>query len=193
MQTKLHINLSQGIIDVEGDVELVKAIYEDFKDRLATQTKPASNHEPTGNRTDDEAQQSTKRTKSSRKPSTSKRSKPAEINMGINPDSPKFDKNLDTKDLKEFYEGYNPSSAPEKILIFLKFLTDKLEIESPNTDQVYTCFSAVKEKVPAAFAQAFRDTSSKKGFIDYNSATDIRVTIAGNNHFNFELDKEACE
>jgi hypothetical protein len=34
LQNKLHINLTQGIIDVEGDADLVRAIYEDFKDRL---------------------------------------------------------------------------------------------------------------------------------------------------------------
>ena len=41
VQTKLHINLTQGIIDVEGDVELVKAVSEDFKKRLGEYSVPA--------------------------------------------------------------------------------------------------------------------------------------------------------
>jgi hypothetical protein len=34
MPTKLHINLQQGIIDVEGETDLVKEVYADFKDHL---------------------------------------------------------------------------------------------------------------------------------------------------------------
>lgn len=34
MHTKLHINISQGIVDVEGDADLVREIYADFKDKL---------------------------------------------------------------------------------------------------------------------------------------------------------------
>ena len=31
MSTKLHINLSQGILDVEGEESFVKSIYDDFR------------------------------------------------------------------------------------------------------------------------------------------------------------------
>lgn len=71
-------------------------------------------------------------------------------------------------------------------------MVDELDIEAPNTDQFYTCFEKVKERIPKAFSQAFRDTSGKKfGFIDYNSSTDIRVTTIGNNYFNFDLKRKA--
>lgn len=94
----------------------------------------------------------------------------------------------------DFYERYEATNNPEKILVFLKFLNDELGIDNPNTDQVYTCFEKVNARVPKAFSQAFRDTSGRKfGFIDYKSATDIKVTTVGNNHFKFDLKKKVSE
>jgi len=90
----------------------------------------------------------------------------------INADHPKLDKNLDTSGLPTFYGQFEAKNNAEKILIFLKFMNDELQIKPPNTDQFYTCFEKVDERVPRAFAQAFRDASSKSGYIDYKSPTD---------------------
>ena len=35
MVAKLHINLSQGVLELEGDPEFVREIYSDFKDQLS--------------------------------------------------------------------------------------------------------------------------------------------------------------
>ena len=108
-------------------------------------------------------------------------------------DSPKMDKNLDASKLGDFFAQFEPKNNAEKILIYLKFITEELEVDPPNTDQVFTCFKMTGEKIPKAFAQAFYDTSSKHGYIDFNSATDISITIAGENHFNHGLKKKAPE
>ncbi|MCF6327765.1 MAG: hypothetical protein L3J21_10805, partial [Devosiaceae bacterium] len=77
---------------------------------------------------------------------------------------------------------------------FMRFLRDTAGIEDPSTDQIYTCYNAVGEKPAAAFAQSFRDTSSKKfGYIDYNSASDISLTFIGNRHFDHDLKKKGDE
>ena len=82
----------------------------------------------------------------------------------------------------------------ERILVFLKFMTDELKVAAPNTDQFYTCYERVDERVPKVFSQAFRNASGRDfGYIDYNSATDIQVTTVGNNHFKFDLKKKAPE
>lgn len=105
-----------------------------------------------------------------------------------------MDKHLDTLKLADFYGQFEVSNNPEKILVFLKFLTDELGIESPNTDQVYTCYVAVNERVPKVFSQAFRDASGRKfGYIDYNSPTDIQITINGSNYFNHDLKRKTVE
>jgi hypothetical protein len=191
---KLHMNISQGIIDVEGDPELVRAIYEDFKEQLLA---GASMHAPPleeveGAGTAEESGRPKSRAK--RKLPARKRSSNEDNGPNVSADSPKLDKNLDTSRLPAFYERYDTSNNSQKILVFLKFMNDELGIENPNTDQFYTCFEQVNARLPKAFAQAFRDASGRNfGYIDYNSATDIRITTVGNNYFKFDLKKKDSE
>lgn len=190
MQTKLHINLAQGIIDVEGDAELVRSVYEDFRDRLIADG--VNQRSVSFAQVEDAPAPKSEASKPTPKPKprlTPKRKQKAadDSTTSMNADAPSRDKNLNTVKLRDYYAQYSPSNASEKILVFLKFLTDVLEIDRPNTDQIYTCFLEAKEKPPQAFAQAFRDASSKKGFIDFNAADDIVITTKGNNFFEFDL------
>lgn len=194
MTTKLHVNLSQGIIDVEGDPAFVRAIYDDFKNQLLDSLKgigPASPaYEPKFADAPDAGNDTPAKPKAKRRASGKRKSSGEQDGSGISSEAPKLDKQLDTAKLPAFYAGYTVKNHPEKILVFLKFLTEVAGVESPNSDQVFTCYKAVGEKLPVAFAQAFRDTSGK-GYIDLKSSTDMPVTIAGDNHFNFKLKKAA--
>ena len=188
MHTKLHIDLSQGVVDVEGDLELVREVYADFKDkmlnRLSFSPPPGPEGAPNTN--------VVTTPKFKRRRVTSKKTSFEENGSGINADSPKMDKSLDTSGLSGFYSQFEATNNAEKILIFLKFLTVHLKIESPNTDQVYTCYEAANERVPKVFSQAFRDANGRKfGYIHYNSPTDLVVTTKGNNHFKIDLKKNA--
>ena len=198
MTTKLHIDISQGILDIEGDPELVREIYADFKIHLLSGAKfslPAAAAAPTatpvGNA--EEAAPPAPKHKTKRRVAAKKKASGDEGGSGVIADSPKLDKNLDTSGLGAFYGQFTPKNNAEKVLIFLKFLTESLRIESPNTDQVYTCFKATGDKIPKAFAQAFYDTSSKLGYIDFRSPTDFPITISGDNHFNHKLKKKPAE
>lgn len=194
MNAKLHINIAQGVIDVEGDADLVREVYGDFRDRLLAQQIPEQidDNQPDLPKTRVEDKPSKRRSKPKL---TARKSSSADgAGNGILADAPKRDKNLDTSDLREYYNQFQASSHPEKILIFLKFLHENLGIEDPNTDQVYTCYESVSERVPKAFAQAFRDASGRKfGFIDFNSPTDIKITVHGNNYFKYDLKRKAGE
>lgn len=198
MTAKLHIDMSQGVISIEGDPDLVREIYKDFKDQLIHGTPktgipdaqtPPSAHKSAAHVEPDEKPKA----KAKPRPPLKKRNDGAESSSGINPNVPKLDKNIDTSGLAAFYGQYEPKNNSEKILIFLKYLSENLAIESPNTDQVYTLFKKAGDKIPKAFAQAFHDTGNKHGFIDFNapSAT-ITITIAGDNHFNHDLKKKAA-
>jgi hypothetical protein len=199
MTTKLHINISQGIIDVEGDPDLVRAIYDDFKEQLLDalkQVPPASAAPappPTPPENGETASEASSKPKPKRRTPAKKKTNGDESSSGVVADSPKLDKNLDTSGLGAFYGKYAPKNNAEKILIFLKFMVNDLSLETPNTDQVYTCFKATGEKIPKAFAQAFYDTSTKFGYIDFRSSTDLPITIAGDNHFNHSLKKKGAE
>ncbi|KNX40600.1 hypothetical protein ROTO_28410 [Roseovarius tolerans] len=194
MQTKLHINLTQGIIDVEGDVELVKAVYEDFKDRMVGHAAPPP--PPAESPATPAADAGNGAAPKSKRPA--RKRKKAKLNDNeesiINPDAPKLDKSLDTSKLGAYFGEYKVGNHPERVLIFLKFLIEELGIENPNTDQVYTCYQAVNERIPKVFSQAFRDASGRKfGYIDYNSPTDVPITTVGDNYFKFDLKRKGAE
>lgn len=195
MTAKLHIDMAQGVISIEGDPDLVREIYKDFKDHLTTAApKPNATHAHASTGTP--AGQTASETKPKGKPraSSKKKNDSLESSSGISPNAPKLDKNIDTSGIAAFYEQYEPKNNSEKILIFAKYLSDILEINEPNTDQVYTLFKKTGDKIPKAFAQAFHDTGSKHGFIDFNgSAGTIKITIAGDNHFNHDLKKKTTE
>ncbi len=194
MTTKLHIDMSQGIIEVEGDVKFVREVYEDFKGILSEGSFDISSSSESKGDTKNKAPKKPDKQKPKRKAPAKKSTQSDSGDSGVSPDSPKMEKSLDTSGLPAFYGQYEPKNNPEKILIFLKFMTDELGIESPNTDQFYTCFDKMNERVPKVFSQAFRDTSGRKfGFIDYNSPTDIRITTVGTNHFKFDLKKKGDE
>ena len=197
MTAKLHIDMSQGVISIEGDPDLVREIYRDFKDHLAAGAqKPNPSHahiQPPAHKPAVQVEPEAK-PKSKPRASVKKKSDSVENASGVNPNAPKLDKSIDTSGLAAFYGQYEPKNNSEKILIFLKYLSDNLGIEEPNTDHVYTLFKKMRDKIPKAFAQAFHDTGNKHGFIDFNGpAATIKVTIAGDNHFNHDLKKKAAE
>ncbi len=192
MHTKLHINISQGIVDVEGDTDLVREIYADFKDKLLNGPEISTQATPHQNPSEESSDAALPQKKPKRRTTPRKTTKSESGESGVIADSPKMDKHLDTAGLSAFYDQFEAKNNPEKILVFLKFLVDECEIVAPNTDQVYSCYEAANERVPKVFSQAFRDASGRKfGYIDYNSPTDLVITIVGNNHFKLDMKKTA--
>ncbi|MDH7800482.1 MULTISPECIES: hypothetical protein [unclassified Rhizobium] len=182
--TKLHINLNQGLIDVEGDEAFVREVFESFKSVLA---------ERRGNTTDDlpgeevivgassEAPSKTQQKSKKRRPR--KQQEGTESRSGWGLYSPQLDNSLTTTNLKTFFEKSKAKSHADKILTFVRFLSDELSITPCTADQVYTCYKVLREKMPEAFAQAFRDTQNKQKYIDAASPAAITATIVGDNRF----------
>ena len=189
-RAKLHINLVDGVVDVEGDPELVREVYADLKEALLN----GKAYSPPDPPEDAGGAETPTKIKPKRRRAARKKTTVEESGSSVDPDSPKMDKDLDTSDLGAFYGQFEAKNNAEKILIFLKFLTEKLEIESPNTDQVYTCYEAMNERVPKVFSQAFRDASGRRfGYIDYKSSAELAVTTLGNNHFKLDLKRKSAE
>ena len=192
MNTKLHIDLSRGVIDVKGDSELVREIYSDFKEQLlsftSTTLSPEQNAQNAAEINSSNKTKPTRRSNAKRK----KRANDQEVQAGIQADSPKLDKNIDTSGLVEYFTKFEPKNHSEKILIFLKYLIEELEIDVPNTDQIFTCYEKTNVRIPKVFSQAFRGASNKFGFIDYKSPVDIRLTTAGINHFKHDIKMRAA-
>lgn len=189
VNTKLTINLREGILDVEGSDEFVRAIYEDFKGEVAKRQQPINGAHrqlevaSTGSRDSDSLIEETKvkpkkRTRHSAVSGEGQKPRPAKY-------KPTFDPSLNLKELPEFYDELSPAKASEKILIFAVFLSEKLKMAPCTADHIFTCFFTVKDrtKIPEAFEQAFRDTQSRTHYIHYETLQEISVTIPGSNHF----------
>src|SRR4051794_8074442 len=123
VQSKLHIDLSQGLVEVEGDADLVREIYRDLKDHLLSDA-PA----PVGPQSRTRAEVAASNTNGDAKPKAKRRSPPRKKSdangetSGMDAKKPKLDKNLDTSKLAAFYGQYAPRTNADKILIFLKYI-----------------------------------------------------------------------
>jgi hypothetical protein len=187
MNTKLTINLKDGILDVDGSEDFVRSIYEDFKGEVAKRltiapvapkqidATPAPSPEAI-----EALAEMPKKARTRRAPISSDGQKPRSAKY-----KPTFDPTLDVNGLVEFYDSMDPDNIAEKILTFAIFLRDHRNMQSCTADDIFTCFYTVKDrtKIPEAFEQAFRDTQSRTHFIQVNSLQDITITIPGNNKF----------
>ncbi len=190
---KLHINITQGIIDAEGDVEFVMKVYEDFRDRISTATESDKGTEPDTVDTDSDetasensASAGVRKSKSKRAPS----SRPTRSSVSGNAYKPRLVDDLDTSGLKDFIAGYSMTNHSNNIVAFLKFLEGKGR-KPATLDEVYTCYRDASVKLPTAYVQAFRDAASKKRFIEFIDATSVELTIRGSNHIDHgSMDKK---
>lgn len=188
MTAKLHIDASQGILDIEGDEAFVKSIYDDFKEQLSQPAK-APNLKIIDATSDADLPEETKPVR--RKRATIRRQ--SESGKGrIGDYSPKFNPNLDLGKLEDFYAKFEPKNHREKILIFAVFLREELGRAPCEADDIFSCYQTLKaqSEIPEAFIQAIRDTHNKGGYIDFVSPTEIRITIAGENYFNQKLKRK---
>jgi hypothetical protein len=117
MTTKLHIDISQGVIDIEGDPDLAREIYADFKDQLLNRTRlaaspPASTPDLASSGRGDGVVNVASKAKAKRRPA--RKTNGEEGGSGVVADSPKLDKNLNTASLGPFYGQFLPKNNAEK-------------------------------------------------------------------------------
>ena len=189
MSTKLHIDLSQGVINVEGNESFVKSIYDDFREKALKnfspstkpdQTTPPPSQAPAGGGAGGKRQKAKANKTSGGKTKSS----------GYKPE---FDSDMDLSGVEDFYDQYLPKNHSEKILIFAQFLDKKLKIKPLTADHIYSCYFTLNSRTatPLALAQALREARTLKGYIKFASLNDISVSIAGDNHFNQGLKKKS--
>jgi hypothetical protein len=187
---KLHINITQGIIDAEGDHEFVWRVYEDFRNRLATTAAPSpspvpsevidtESPHPQGIEVADEerAKKRPKKRQSSSQGNTGSKERGA---PGVTSHRPKVLPNLDTTGVKEFLSQYQLTNHTNTIVAISKFLESK-GLSPASFDAFFTCYSDSSLKVPEAFGQAFV-TARGKGFINFITVNDVELTLRGKNH-----------
>jgi hypothetical protein len=182
VNSKLHIDIEKGIIDVEGNEELAKAIYADFREQLLQKAGRRSTENVEKIEREVNVKRSTK-TRSREKANGGEDRKLRSADY-----IPALVTDLDLGTLPEFYGKFETKNNPEKILVFLKFLQKQGHTTPYGANQVYSCYKRVKERPPKVFLQAFRDASGRKyGYISYDGPEAIALTQLGETHFDHDL------
>jgi len=186
--TRLAINLKEGTIEVEGNEEFVRFVYQDFKESLSKQiVAHATPISPIGHAAlqplivDEDARA---KPRSARKVYSGGADKARKTKY-----KPQFNSKLDLSGLPKFYEAWDAANNYEKILVFAMFLRDRLQVVPCSADDIYTCFFTLKHKgpIPEAFVQTFHDAKSRTHYIEYDSIQSISITIPGENRYNEKL------
>lgn len=195
MTTKLKIDLSQGLLEVEGSETFVKSIYSDFKTHFAG----IDLEEP------EKSTKRTRRTKSSAKKTTAQTSVPAAAPTGepappleepvvkpAPPSPPAYtyldDLNLGASknrpSLVEFTDAKFPITNEERNIVFLYYLQFILKLDTVTPDHIYTCYRAVRIRAPNNIQNSF----DRRGWIDSSDGT-LSLTEAGKDYVEKQLPK----
>lgn len=200
MAAKLKVDLSAGILEVEGPEDFVREIHDAFRSYVPSRV--TSSNQPGQSFSQDTDQEGLNANPEQDVQVTPKRKRPGARRPRATPPegavrptqyAPAVIRDLDLRGLKEFVAPYALNGHSDKILAFGMFLRDKKGIHPFTADHLYTAYRFVGERTPGAFLQAIRDASKKKDLVDYQSPTQISITHIGENRFLHDLPKAGSD
>lgn len=174
MTTRLHINISQGLFEVEGEEPFVREMYEEFKAELAQKPIQSAGSAKEG-----------KNPKNKAAASNASKGGAAKKKVG----EPKIDKNLDlsgvggAEPLQEYYARYKPGSNLVRNVVFVGYLKEVMKFDKVGVDQVWTCYDYMKIKFPGQLRQSLIDAGRDKGGSRLNTGSldDLSLSVHGRN------------
>jgi hypothetical protein len=179
MTTKIRIDLSQGIIEAEGNEDFVRMVYRDFKEQIQAAKEEVEKRTRPLVRKKKRKEEKPKKKKVARKiKSTAKLVRDLNLAGGDGKAS-----------LRDFFKRYSPGTDMERNLIFIYYLQEILGLTEIAPDHVFTCYRDRRIKVPKNLEGSLLNTSHKKGWIDTASYEDIKVTVSGMNYLEHDMPK----
>lgn len=173
METKLNLNLAEGIIEVSGSEEFVKSIYEDIVEGklLTIEIKHKTPKKKVNNQVEIGSEATPKKTTKKSKISTNRPKLMHELNLYPN----------DREQFKDFFNKYDLKTFFEKNLVIVHYLQEILKLDEINADMIYTCYKDVGEKSPEQLKQSLTDTKTQKGWLVHKNGNNIQLTPKGEN------------
>jgi hypothetical protein len=196
MTTKLKIDLSQGILEVEGSESFVKLIYSDFKTHFAgieTVEEPKS------------ARRSRKRKTIAKTTPPKPAPEPVVQEEKVKPAPKKArlptptytrvqDLELGAADgrpsLVEFMDAKFPITNEERNIVFLYYLQHTLKVKSITLNHIYTCYRQARIRVPLNLENSLRVTADQHGWIKTTKTGAMTLTPAGKRYVENQLPKK---
>ena len=206
MTTKLKIDLSQGILEVEGSETFVQAIYRDFKMQFLGEEAVEDEAKPAGRR------RRTRQIKTTVKstfqaevaPEVVKKPEEAPLASEPTPEPEKLSsapthtylKELDLAateshpSLVEFMDSKFPITNEERNLVFIYYLQYNLKQKSITPDHVYTCYRKAKIRAPLDLLHSLQATAGHRKWIKIAKNGHITATAAGKQYLENQLPKK---
>jgi hypothetical protein len=211
MSTKLKIDLTQGILEVEGSESFVKIIYNDFKTHFAGIEAVEEDLKP--------PRRTRKRKSTAKKVDKPKPEAPAPVPASVlefvteaDPDQseakPRLTKpsppmpvytqveglDLGAADghpsLVDFMDAKFPLTNEERNIVFLYYLQHNIKLKSITPDHIYTCYRHAKIRVPLNLENSLRITTDQHKWIKTTKAGNMTLTAAGKQYVEKQLPKK---
>lgn len=204
MTTKLRIDLSQGILEVEGSEAFVRTIYQDFKIQFL------------GEEAAEEVVQSTRRRKRTKAAKTKtpppepvRVEEPVKTTETVSPTPPvmptkppipaptynyiedlKLGHTTDNPSLVEFMDSKLPITNEERNLVFLYYLQHIIKHKPITLDHIYTCYREVNIRAPLNIENSLQLTANHQNWIKITKTGNMSTTPAGKLYVEKELPKK---
>lgn len=190
-ELKLKVDFGDGMaFDGSGDPERVERLFREYSERVERLRLSAASRSNDVDEQEEaalskaETVEEALRIRKRKRPTRTTNKAPADGGgLKMADYSPVRIKDLDLSGLEAFYREWAPKNHPERILLFAHYLQEHLQIAPCSADHIFSCYLQMKERIPKAFVQAFRDASGNDyGYIEFNSLSDISIPIHGRNH-----------
>lgn len=175
MATKLKIDLSQGILEVEGTETFVKNIYHDFKIQFLGEETAIAEKSPR------------RRRRKTAAAAPTAPDKPPEYNfiealdVTAGPDYPSLVGFMDTK---------FPFTNEERNLVFVYYMQNFIKQKPITVDHLFTCYRKAKIRIPLNLEHSLQLTANQKKWVRVTKTGHISVTADGKRYLEKQLPKK---
>jgi hypothetical protein len=94
-----------------------------------------------------------------------------------------------TVSLRDFFASKATQTQQEQITVILHYLTKTLELGNVGPNHIYTALKDVDVQVPADIGAVIRNSAFRKNWIDSSNSDDLKLTVAGENFVEHDLEK----
>ncbi len=206
MTTKLKIDLSLGLLEVEGSESFVKAIYNDFKAHFVGEEAVGDLFRPVKKRRTRTTEATAKISKLEPVDSAPGQVTPAKVSpvepvvesqkQTVDKPKPSY-KFLETLDLSasedqpslvQYMDAKFPVTNEERNLVFLHYLQHMRKIKPITVDHIYTCYRVSKIRVPISIEKSLHMAAN---WINVSKTGRLSVNAVGKRYVEKQLPKRS--